>query len=76
MRVIDHGIGIPASKQTLIFERYERAAPKNRYGGFGLGLWITRQALEAMGGAIRVESTPGVETTFTVELPLRDRPPR
>jgi len=35
-------------------------------------LWITRQALEAMGGAIRVESEPGVETTFTVELPLRE----
>jgi signal transduction histidine kinase len=73
LTVRDRGIGIPPEDQDRIFGKFERAVPERHYGGLGLGLWITRQALEAMGGSIRVESTPGVETTFTVELPLRDR---
>ena len=71
VRVVDFGIGIPAGKQTLIFERYERAAPKNQYGGFGLGLWITRRALEEMGGTIRVQSQEGAGAQFEVALPRR-----
>ena len=71
VRVVDRGIGIPAHKQGVIFERYERAAPKNHYGGFGLGLWITRRALQEMGGTIRVESEEGAGALFEVELPRR-----
>jgi signal transduction histidine kinase len=71
--VRDRGIGIPLEDQERIFGKFERAVSERHYGGLGLGLWITRQALEAMGGAIRVDSIPGVETTFTVELPLKDR---
>jgi PAS domain S-box-containing protein len=71
VRVVDRGIGIPIDKQSVIFERYERAAPKNHYGGFGLGLWITRRALEEMGGSIRVQSEEGAGAQFEVELPLR-----
>jgi signal transduction histidine kinase len=58
-------------KQGVIFERYERAAPKNHYGGFGLGLWITRRTLQEMGGTIRVESEEGAGALFEVELPRR-----
>ncbi|WP_338268579.1 PAS domain S-box protein [Corallococcus caeni] len=66
----DHGMGIPPEAQARIFERFERAASRN-YGGLGLGLFITRQLVEAHGGNIRVESEPGHGATFTVELPPR-----
>jgi signal transduction histidine kinase len=44
-------------------------APISNYGGFGLGLWIARQTVEASGGSIHVESEPGAGSKFTVELP-------
>lgn len=52
-----------------IFEPYERAASGHTYGGFGLGLWIARQVVEAHGGAIAVQSAPGRGAAFTVTLP-------
>ena len=66
--VADQGMGIPRESQARIFERFERAASRN-YGGLGLGLFITRQLVEAHGGRIRVESKPGLGATFIVELP-------
>lgn len=71
LSVRDHGIGIAQADQERIFERFERAASHLSYGGFGLGLWITRQIVESMDGSIRVESNPNDGSTFTVELPLR-----
>jgi PAS domain S-box-containing protein len=68
LRVTDHGIGIPPHDQTRIFEPFQRAVSDRHYGGFGLGLWIVRQLVEAHGGTISVRSEPG-STTFTVELP-------
>ncbi|WP_284665393.1 ATP-binding protein [Myxococcus sp. SDU36] len=65
----DFGVGIPRKDQTRIFERFERAVSSRNYGGLGLGLWISRQVVEAHGGVIRVESEPGNGATFTVELP-------
>jgi PAS domain S-box-containing protein len=69
--VRDEGIGIPAEDQARIFQRFERVASERHYSGFGLGLWIVRQILDAMAGRIHVESEPGRGSTFTVELPLR-----
>jgi signal transduction histidine kinase len=66
----DHGIGIAEDDQNRIFSRYERAASSRSYGGLGLGLYIARQIVDAHGGTIRVESTLGVGSTFTVSLPL------
>jgi PAS domain S-box-containing protein len=71
MRVVDHGIGIPLAEQERIFERFERAVATREYGGLGLGLWISRQIVEASGGRIAVVSAPGQGATFTVRLPLR-----
>jgi signal transduction histidine kinase len=70
LTIEDQGIGIPPEVQARIFEKFERAVPREHYGGFGLGLWIARQLVAAHGGAIRVESTVGVGSTFTIELPL------
>jgi len=69
LRVVDLGIGIPPADQARIFERFERAVAMRHFGGFGLGLWIVRQLVEAMGGSVRVESLSGVGSTFHVALP-------
>ncbi len=71
LRVSDAGIGIPIEHQARVFERFERAVAPRHFGGLGLGLWVVRQIVEAHGGEIRVESTPGAGATFTVELPLQ-----
>jgi signal transduction histidine kinase len=71
--VHDHGIGIEPDKMNHIFDRFARAVSSRSYGGLGLGLYIARQIVEAHEGAIRVASTPGKGSIFTVELPLRTR---
>ena len=68
--VRDQGIGIALADQERIFHRFERSVSVRHYGGFGLGLWITRQIVTAMGGQIGVDSTPGEGAAFTVTLPL------
>jgi signal transduction histidine kinase len=73
IEVHDHGIGIPKDKQEHIFDRFERAVPSRAYGGLGLGLFITRQILDAHGGSIRVESEPEQGAIFVVDLPLQAR---
>ena len=70
LSVRDRGIGIALADQKRIFDRFERAVSPRNFGGLGLGLWIVRQLLEAHGGTIDVESTPGQGSTFTVRLPL------
>ncbi len=75
IRVADRGIGIAAEHQLRVFERFERAVPAQHFGGLGLGLYIVRQIVEAHGGEIGVESTPGAGATFTVDLP-REPPAR
>ena len=74
LTVRDHGIGIAAADQRRIFERYGRAVSAEHYGGLGLGLWIVRVYVDAMGGSIHVASEPGRGSQFTVELPLAGAP--
>jgi len=69
--VEDSGIGIPPEAQGRVFGRFERAVPTARYGGIGLGLYITRKIVEAHGGSIEVQSESGEGSRFTVRLPLR-----
>lgn len=69
LTVRDQGIGISAEDQQRIFQRFERAVSGYQFAGLGLGLWIVRQVVEAMGGSIQVSSRPGEGATFTVRLP-------
>lgn len=70
LRVRDHGPGIPEDERARIFERFERAiGAEDRAGGFGVGLWIVVQLVEAMSGSVVVESSAGEGSTFIVRLP-------
>ncbi|HLK10762.1 MAG TPA: response regulator [Candidatus Binatia bacterium] len=75
--VTDTGIGIPKERQATIFECFTQAdaSTARHYGGTGLGLTISRQLVELMGGRLRVESEPGRGSTFSVEIGLDKQPP-
>lgn len=75
--VCDQGLGISADDQSRLFQRFERAASSSHFGGLGLGLYISRQIVDAHGGSIQVSSEPGKGTTLTVLLPrnLRNQNP-
>ncbi|QRO02419.1 hybrid sensor histidine kinase/response regulator [Archangium violaceum] len=76
--VRDQGIGMDDGVRARLFRRFERGVSERHYGGLGLGLFISQQIVQAMGGRILVESTPGQGATFTVELPcsaLPESPP-
>ena len=71
LEVVDHGLGVKPEDRARIFNRFERAVSVRHYGGLGLGLWVSRQVVEAHGGSITVSDTPGGGATLTVELPLQ-----
>jgi two-component system OmpR family sensor kinase len=75
--IADSGEGIPADQLDRIFERFHRVDPgrSRDRGGTGLGLAIARAIIEAHGGTIEAQSTPGEGATFRIELP-RYRSPR
>lgn len=71
-RVRDRGIGIAEEQREAIFDRFERAVSVRNFGGFGLGLWIVRQIVDAWGGSVAVESKLGEGSTFVVTMPCAE----
>jgi signal transduction histidine kinase len=69
LTVRDHGVGIDDADRARIFERFERAARRGDLPGFGMGLWIARQLVQAHHGEIKVDSQPGCGSVFIVRLP-------
>jgi two-component system sensor histidine kinase KdpD len=67
---VDRGPGIPKESLALIFERFYRVRSERTITGTGLGLYICKQIIQAHRGKIWAESTPGVGTTFIIELPI------
>ncbi len=76
LKVADSGIGIPAEHLNRIFDVFYQVdgSTTREYGGAGLGLAIVKSFAEAHGGEIKVDSTPGQGSTFSLVLPLRARP--
>jgi len=72
LSVEDHGLGIPAERQARIFERYYRAhaGMPDDYGGLGVGLDMSREAVVRLGGRMWFESAPGQGSRFHFSLPL------
>jgi len=72
--VADNGPGIPPEQQEAIFEKYHQLPTHRGMGGAGIGLAFCRMAVQAHGGRIWVESSPGQGSTFCFTLPLRVPP--
>lgn len=67
----DHGVGIPTSHLPRLFERFYRVDPSRsrKLGGTGLGLAIVKHIVDAHGGRITVDSSPGEGSTFVIDIP-------
>ena len=73
LEVVDHGIGIPAKEHLKIFEKFYRVGDPlvHNTKGSGLGLSLVRHIVQAHGGAVEVESSPGKGSKFIITLPLQ-----
>jgi signal transduction histidine kinase len=69
--VTDHGIGLDEGDHARVFDRFARAVSAESFAGLGLGLWIVRVYVEALGGTVRVQSRLGEGATFAAALPLK-----
>ena len=72
--ITDNGIGIPAEELPFIWDRFYKVdkSRNRKEGGTGLGLAITKKLVESMGGNICAYSTPGIETSFHINLPFKN----
>ncbi len=70
LRVVDHGPGVDPAHHDLLFEPFQRLGDRPGSGGVGLGLSVARGLMEAMGGRLTPETTPGGGMTMVVALPV------
>ena len=70
LRIIDHGVGVPVRERPAMFEPFQRLGDGVADSGVGLGLAVSRGFVDAMGGELSVDDTPGGGLTFTVSLPV------
>ncbi|WP_303635663.1 response regulator [Stenotrophomonas tuberculopleuritidis] len=75
LQVVDSGIGMAAEELAQLFQPFQQADASiaRRYGGSGLGLALCQQLAHALGGAITAESTQGVGSVFTLQVPVQLR---
>jgi signal transduction histidine kinase len=75
LEVVDHGIGIPTEEQHKIFEKFYRVGDPlvHNTKGSGLGLSLVRHIVQAHGGEVAVDSSPGRGSKFTITLPLNPK---
>lgn len=73
LSVRDEGIGIKEEERERLFSQFERGVSHRQFGGLGLGLYIAKTIVSALGGVIDVDSAPGSGATFVVRLPLARR---
>ena len=69
LRVIDQGAGIPRLDRERVFQPFQRSGDHHAGGGVGLGLAVARGFVNAMGGTIEIDDTPGGGTTVVISLP-------
>ena len=74
LRVIDEGPGIPQADRHRIFQPFQRAGDKPNGEGVGLGLAVAKGFVEAIGGELEIEDTPGGGTTMVVSIPVEPAP--
>jgi signal transduction histidine kinase len=74
-QVADTGVGIPEELHNAIFEKFKQgdSSDARSYEGIGLGLYIVKQLTKLLGGEIKVESSPGKGSIFTIEIPIWER---
>lgn len=70
LRIVDRGTGIPRSERERVFQPFQRLGDRHRGGGVGLGLAVTRGFVNAIGGTVEIEDTPGGGTTVVITLPV------
>jgi two-component system sensor histidine kinase KdpD len=70
LRVVDRGAGIPRLNRERVFQPFQRLGDRHAGGGVGLGLAVTRGFVNAMGGTIEIDDTPGGGTTVVITLPV------
>jgi PAS domain S-box-containing protein len=74
IEVSDTGSGIPRDELSRLFDRFYRGSAEKGRAGFGLGLPITKEAVDALGGRVEIDSVPGEGTTVRIILPCADIP--
>ncbi|GAB2738909.1 DUF4118 domain-containing protein [Sinomonas soli] len=70
LRVVDHGTGVPPERVVAMFQPFQRLGDEGKGPGIGLGLAVAKGFVEAMGGVLAAEPTPGGGLTMVIRMPL------